>query len=388
MPDNSLTVEQAFISYLLLNPEKIDNFSYVKPEYITNHSLRRIYETMIKYKNEYKNFDEVLLAQYANVDAEYIKQLSSNLCLLGEQYAAAICDNYCLKHVNQEIVNLSNKLRTNNILYSEYHTELSLLLNKYTPIRRNKANKICYDILKSDTHYNRRYSTGLKALDNIIDYIAGGELIVIAGRPGDGKTSLAIFISSHFKNVMFISLEMTIQSIAKRFYASKLNATIKELEDEELLDSYREKIQSIDCNFYVESGARTITDIIEVIDNMSNEVEIVVIDYLQLVEGLDAQTRVQEIGQITRLLKLKALEKNIPILLLSQLNRQYDSSSPKLSNLRDSGCIEQDADMVIFIIGGVSNDVLAETEIRVLKNRRGKIGSAVVVFNKETQRWS
>jgi replicative DNA helicase len=187
---------------------------------------------------------------------------------------------------------------------------------------------------------------------------------------------------------MFISLEMTIQSIAKRFYASKLNATIKELEDEELLDSYREKIQSIDCNFYVESGARTITDIIEVIDNMSNEVEIVVIDYLQLVEGLDAQTRVQEIGQITRLLKLKALEKNIPILLLSQLNRQYDSSSPKLSNLRDSGCIEQDADMVIFIIGGVSNDVLAETEIRVLKNRRGKIGSAVVVFNKETQRWS
>jgi replicative DNA helicase len=109
---------------------------------------------------------------------------------------------------------------------------------------------------------------------------------------------------------------------------------------------------------------------------------------LQLVEGLEAQTRVQEIGQITRLLKLKALEKNIPILLLSQLNRQYDGSSPKLSHLRDSGCIEQDADLVIFIIGGVSNDVLAETEIRVLKNRRGRIGSAVVVFNKETQRWS
>jgi len=240
--------------------------------------------------------------------------------------------------------------------------------------------------------------SGIYGLDKITNGFQKGALIIIAARPGCGKTSLAMNMINHAavncgKKCAIFSLEMSKEEIASRSICSlayvdmgkALKGEMNEKEWKAILTSSK---KLSDANIYIDEGfAKSPVDILSKCRKLKREkgLDILMIDYLQLMQGSkkSQENRTQEITEITRNLKMAARELEIPIILLSQLSRQSETRKdhrPIISDLRESGSIEQDADMVLFIYRpDMYNDVPeAEkdsgiAEIIIAKNRSGKL---------------
>ena len=225
-------------------------------------------------------------------------------------------------------------------------------------------------------------ATGLKDLDSKMGGLQPSDLIIVAGRPGMGKTALATNIAyniarawqgetrtdGHMKTlnggiVGFFSLEMSAEQLATRIIAERTgipSSTIRrggigEIDFEQIKDV---AIELQHLPFYVdETGGLTVTQLAARARRLKRQrgLDLLVIDYIQLLQGStrrSAENRVQEVTEITTKLKALAKELNVPILALSQLSRQVESRDdkrPQLSDLRESGSIEQDADVVLFV---------------------------------------
>jgi replicative DNA helicase len=222
--------------------------------------------------------------------------------------------------------------------------------------------------------------TGLRNLDFIIDGFYPGELIVVAGRPSMGKSALAAQLAINMAKsglaITYFSLEMTARGLIER--ALKQH-TVSELNKMDVVIHER-------CDTPEKMIAFIKTR------KQSNDVDVVVVDYLQLMtSGIKNENRVQEISTISRKLKLAAMQENVPVIALSQLNRAVESRDrhrPRLSDLRESGAIEQDADIVMLIHRedvyrrqeNPQSELDGATELIVAKNRRGRTGIADLVF--------
>jgi len=222
--------------------------------------------------------------------------------------------------------------------------------------------------------------TGLRNIDNIIIGFANGELVIVAGRPSMGKSALALnFILNMAKaglSVIIFTLEMTHRGLIKRALRQEQAVVLKELD------------------VTLHEGADTPEKILAFVKKrkQTHKVDVVVVDYLQLMHaGAKNENRVQEISTISRKLKLAAIQEDIPVIALSQLNRQVenrDKHRPRLSDLRESGSIEHDADVVMLInredYYRKNEDPDApqdgSAEVIIAKNRRGPTGVAQLVF--------
>ncbi len=209
--------------------------------------------------------------------------------------------------------------------------------------------------------------TGIYGLDKITNGLQKSDLILLAARPGGGKTSLGMNIATYSaindgKKVAIFSLEMSKEQIIQRAMCSIAfvdSTKIKEgrltKEDWKALYAAKEKLAK--AEIYVDEGfSKTPADIVSKCRRLKREkgLDLVMIDYLQLMQGSGkaSDNRTLEIGDITRTLKMAARELDVPILLLSQLSRGTESRAnhrPVPSDLRDSGSIEQDADIIMFI---------------------------------------
>lgn len=198
--------------------------------------------------------------------------------------------------------------------------------------------------------------TGFARMDEALNGgIADGTLFVIAARPSIGKTSLALNIAANCaqagKRVLFTSLEMSREDIAERFMCGYMGATEKDVRQ-----NAESLFPKIDGDFLIDDGARSLAGIRSVFSR-NWEVDLFIIDYLQLISALGRDgkesSRINEMGRITRELKLLAMDMKKPVILLSQLSRAIEKDrnnrEPVLSDLRDSGTIEQDADYVTFL---------------------------------------
>ena len=241
-------------------------------------------------------------------------------------------------------------------------------------------------------------STGLLDLDRKIGGLGRGRQIILAARPSEGKTSLGLQIAAHAarsgNHVCVFSLEMSGREITERILSN-----IAEIDVRQALDPskstrllHADKLLK-DIELYIDDSPLPIEKIEARVRRQAliKPIDLIVLDYLQLVETKKAENRCSAITEISRRLKLLPKELNCPVLTLSQLNRQSekDKRAPFLSDLRDSGSIEQDADQVIFIHtpSGKDKGESGPREIIIAKNRHGPIGQIDLYFRKDLTRF-
>lgn len=262
----------------------------------------------------------------------------------------------------------------------------------------------------------RGLPTGFPDLDNLLAGLQKSDLVILAARPSVGKTSLALDIARQSASkskvpVGIFSLEMSKEQLVDRLLCAQANVSLWRMRTGKLSDKEEDNDfsrigdamgQLSEAPIYIDDSASS--NIMEIRTKARRlQVEkglgLLIIDYLQLMEGRGkyGDNRVQEVSEITRGLKGIARELNIPVLALSQLSRAVEITRPaipKLSHLRESGSIEQDADVVMFIYRkaadrGYNYDELSETEkhtaeIHIAKHRNGPTGKMNLFFDENT----
>lgn len=260
-------------------------------------------------------------------------------------------------------------------------------------------------------------STGFKQLDQLTGGLRGAEMFVVAARPSMGKTALAMNIAEHVavelkKPVAVFSLEMSSSQLVQRLLCSTARVNLQRIRDGFLsrADSdkiYRAAKSLVDSQIYIDD-----TPGISILElrakarrmHQKNNIELIVIDYLQLLKSQSRraqENRQIEIAEISSGVKALAKELNIPIIVLAQLNRNPESRSgsskgrPRISDLRESGSIEQDADIVGLLVRSevyeddeeARQEKAGEAELIIAKQRNGPVGDIPLTFLKEFTRF-
>ena len=251
--------------------------------------------------------------------------------------------------------------------------------------------------------------TGFYDFDKVTRGLQKNQVIIIAGRPGSGKSAFALNVALNAaikekKSVAFFSLEMSSDEIVKRMFGciGKIDGDVLKTGKLKNTDwkKWNEAMSVLsDAKFYLDdSGGLTVSEIrrkCRKLKNSDDGLDLIVIDYLQLLSSSSkyAGQRVQEVSEISRDIKKLAMELQIPVIALAQLSRSVEQrkgedSKPKLSDLRESGSIEQDADIVLFLhsdeYGKYNANLNRKMELLIAKHRAGSTGSVDLIFKMNT----
>ncbi|TEY02733.1 replicative DNA helicase [Campylobacter sp. US33a] len=314
--------------------------------------------------------------------------------------------------INKEIFNLTNRINSADI------KNIEIILSELIDEFEKQKIAINKDILGLDT--------GFSDLNKMIKGFKPGDLVIVAARPGMGKTTICLnFIEKVLrqdKGVVFFSLEMPATQIMQRLLAAKTSIALQKLLIADLNDEEWGRVSDA-CNEYskknlyiYDSGYASITDIRAILRRVKSQdesVSLCVVDYIGLMmSNSNFSDRHLQVSEISRGLKLLARELNMPIIALSQLNRSLESRAnkrPMLSDLRESGAIEQDADTILFVYRDevyreqeekerenkaksegknyqrifIPNPIQEKAELIVGKNRNGPTGTVDLLFLKE-----
>ncbi len=367
-------------------------------------------------RNE-KDFDERSAKTYLMQLADIVPSISR-----AEEYAKIVRDKYLVRSLilsSREIIDDA----------SQPEDDVTKLIDaaeqKIFDIRDNKSVKGLeriddviletfdrLDLLNSPDNENfKAISTGIGLLDNTITGLNRSDLILLAARPGMGKTSFALNIARYVsvkakKRVAFFSLEMTKEQLSSRLLSTEGLIQGTKLRTGQLSsDEWTRLIEAGDvlskADLYMDDTPGITVPEIKAKLRRLKYVDLVIIDYLQLMSSSRRiDNRVQEISEITRNLKILAKEFNVPVITLSQLSRaseQRTEHRPQLSDLRDSGSIEQDADIVLFLYRedyyknteGADPDTNKNSgECIVAKNRHGETRSVPLFWQGEFMRFT
>jgi len=431
-PPYNNEAEQSCLGSIIIDNVYIDEaIKRLKPEdfYFENH--RHIYKTIIEIHDRGNPIDLVTLSNALNEKkllnkiggAEYLNNLADIVPSAAnfEYYAQIVFEKALLR----KLISAANQILSN--AYEEERSLADIMDNSEKIIFDVTQRRITQDFIKisdslSDTIktieklFERKDNitgipTGIHKLDDLTSGFQNSELIVIAGRPGKGKSSLAINIAEYAaleekKRVAIFSLEMTAQHITTRLLGSQARVDISALRSGFLSDTDWAPIVNAssrlhDAPIYIDDTPGL--GIMELRAKARRifkqyKIDVILIDYMQLITlSSKRENRQQEISEISRSLKALARELKIPVIALSQLRRlQSEKDRPALSDLRESGAIEQDADVVILIHQkdvekeyeqetdeetSKSSDIL-EYELLLEKQRNGPTGIINVRFLK------
>ena len=425
----SLEAEQTILGAMLIDQAVISTvLEKIKPESFFSEQHRALYDIMLRM------FTSGIKADIITVLNEAVKTKIFETAQEGRNYLAALVnmvpsvdniDSYC------QIVSEKYYIRSLAYVARDLLHEISLGQNT-AQILLDSAEQKIFDIRQgrdvkgltpiSDVifeSWNRlqkitgpdkdKYlgaKTGFTLLDTITTGLNRSDLIILAARPGMGKTSFALNIASNVarhsgKEVAVFSLEMSKEQLATRMLSTEALVDSNKLRSGHLSDNDWVRLASsadVLCGLpiYIDDTAGTNVPQLKAKLRRMKNLGLVVIDYLQLMEStVKSENQVLRISEITRNLKILAKEIDVPVILLSQLNRGVESrpdKHPQLSDLRESGSIEQDADIVLFLFrDGYYNKESNEPNISeciVAKNRHGDTGSVKLIWDGQFTRFS
>lgn len=402
----SFIAERAVIGSLLMNQECIaDVYSILEPQMFTDELFGKVYHEYQKaYDNHYDlsfsdieqklrsdNFPSEIIVEHlkdclsSTITSVFVKRDAD---VIVNDYKAHRLDKF-LNSIKVSPANLKEQIRA-------LQEELEVLQDN-----RQEKSKTLAEIAKENkgNYFKERevkpLYLGFSKLDELLGGLEGGDMIVIGARPAVGKSALVTQITSNLakqgKRIGFYNLEMQNKQVYERFVVSesgigltRLRRAIKFLGDEEeRFNRANETLEKAENIVITSGGAKSVSDIRS--ESRHMDYDIIIIDYMQLLKAETAYrgNRAAEVGEISRAIKNLAMELNIPIIALSQLNRvseMKDTKEPTMAELREAGNIEQDASVIILMWNLDAND-RTKKGCKVEKNRQGNTGKVVMRFN-------
>lgn len=424
----SLEAERSVIGGLLLDSSKFIAISQiVTTQDFYDELNKEIFSYMSAMTLRGEHIDTVTVADYIHSRTAFGSPFSYLINILNctpssrfvEAYANVVAENSRLRKlisgINSSIDMINNKGESSiDDLINKVQFNMN---NTFQDVHSNIKNKnklseqLSHDVEMFISDFKGDMTncipTGFAGLDSLLTGLIPGYFYIIAGRPSMGKTTFAINIMGSILElkkdipVLFISLEMSRKDIVLKLLSSMSMIPQKNILSQGLLSDHqthklKTAYQAIRTSeLYIdETASLTPSKIFSITRKLYNDtgggLGVIIIDYLQLITGNKNNAsinRVQEVSEISRTLKLIAKELNIPVIALSQLNRNLDEridKRPMLSDLRESGALEQDADVVLFVYRDEmyhkSSTDKGTAEIIVGKQRNGPIGKILLQF--------
>lgn len=433
----SLEAEQAVLGAVLTDPECMEDVTNrVKQEYFYLPQHRVIFGSMLSmYTGSKAKIDPVVIADVLAKEGqydvaggrEYLLTLKDSVPSTAnvETYAKIVEEQYFLRTLiitSQEIIEQATGGGADaNMLLDSAEQKIYDIRQgrdvtgprKVSDVIINGVYDRLYKLTGEEKDQFKAIPSGFGMLDKYITGLNKSDFILVGARPAMGKTSFALNLAQNVtmlakKKCIFFSLEMTKEQLAERLLAAHAGVPSNKLRTGELTDDEWIRLGNAtgdyeDVELYLDdTSSITVPEIKSRVRRLKN-VDIIIIDYLGLIQSAThKENRVQEVSEITRNLKMLAKDLNIPVICCAQLSRGTEgrgkSHKPQLSDLRESGSIEQDAGIVMFLYredyyrNEVDEDKQDEvdanlTELIVAKNRHGATGTIEMTFDKEFTRF-
>jgi len=423
LPQN-IEAEQAVLGAILLESSVINQVLEVLiPEDFYKDAHRKIFNAMIDLDRDNKPIDLLTLFDHLKARGNLLEEVgeSSYLTYLTELVPTTENVNYYAKLVKEKSIvrnlvmaatDIAHRGNDDNVDIDEFidraeHTILDIAQNKIKPSFYD-SRELAVRALEiiEQLHARKELITGIPTGFEKLDYMTSGlqaaDLVIVAARPGLGKTSISLNIAAHAamehgKSIGIFSLEMTKEQLMLRMLSNKSKVNYSSIRSGYIKDDDLEKlVHAADelgqAKIYIDdTPAITVLEIRAKARRQQRDkgLDMIIVDYLQLMRGSRrSESREREIAEISGSLKALAKELSIPVIAISQLSRQTESRSdrrPQLADLRESGAIEQDADLVLFIHRAdvyrkdpEEKDGIAELIIG--KQRNGPTGSIKLAF--------
>lgn len=420
MTSKTYDLEYSLIGAFLnsgLSPQAREVMSWLEPEMFATFQLGALYGNIRKQARKDDLIDILLLAQDYDENFANLAELASGYAYSGNilGYAKKVHAAWVNRTAQQALLKMAGELanakeeQVNQITQNALNQIQKLLVSKteIKPIAMGELVDSYVDVLekrsKSDFKERLLY-TGIEAVDNILGGINSTDIVVVAGRPGTGKTEFSLTLTRNIaKNngsVLFFSLEMGNFQLIDRLLSAVGGVGVKKLRNPQELDDldYNRLTNAITdiCEqkvYFVDRGGLSADEICAITERHLSDVgslSAIVIDYLGLMDHKQGNNINLTQAIANSMSKLKTFSKNfnIPIILLCQLNREVDSRAvkrPANSDLRDSGSIEQDASQIIMLYregAYKANTDNPYSEAIITKNRFGELGTAYMKFEK------
>jgi replicative DNA helicase len=416
IPPHDLQAEESVLAAILIDKDAVIKVSEIlTPEAFYSKANADIYAAMLALYDKRMAIDIITLKDQLTKEKRIrsvggVSALSRLSTLLS---TAANAENYAQvvreKYVKRELISLSTQMgdlafdegkEVTEILDTAEQKVMAISLSHarkdFLPIKQTLVESFDrLDELQKNGGEIRGLPSGFQDLDHMLAGFQKSNLIILAARPGTGKTAFAINIAQYLsvmakKKVGIFSLEMSREELVDRLLVGQADIDAWKLKTGRLS---QEDFLKISDAMGVLAEAKIFIDdtpglsIYEIRTKarrlmMEQSIDMIVVDYLQLAHGQNRENRVQEVGEISQGLKNIARELKIPVLALAQLSRaveQRGEKAPQLSDLRESGSIEQDADVVMFLYRK-DDDLRESVTLRVAKHRNGGLGDIELYF--------
>lgn len=421
IPPHSTEAEQAVLGGCFLNKEAVYEIGYLNENDFYHREHRLIFDVLIELANKNQQTDIVTVSEI--LENRHLLDEAGGMRALAElaentpsasnikAYAEIVRKRSLLRGV------LSATTEINDLVYNPEGKDADEILDSASSKIYNLADEKITSNLRSakevtnsfleklDHRFNHQgeisgLRTGLNDLDRYLNGLEGGDLIIVAGRPSMGKTSLAMNIGEYSavkdnKTVAVFSLEMPAEQLIQRSTSSLARVPFfkmktGKIEKEEWPKITKAAGQISQSKLFIDDtgglSAMQVRSRCRKIQRTKG-LDLIIIDYLQLMTHPKADRNDLSIAETTKQLKNIAKEFNVPVILLSQLNRgleQREDKRPRMSDLRDSGAIEQDADVIIFVyrdeVYNSDSPHKGIAEALIKKQRNGSLGTAELVF--------